>query len=93
MTEPTILDTIVARRRLDVAEAKRGTPFSELEKRLTDAPPACDFVARLRRDAPDGRDRGDQAGIAQQGRDRPRHPARASKPSPMQLREQQEFPS
>ena len=52
MGSPTILDTILARRERDVAEAKAAVPPSELEARLADAPPAIDFIARLRRDAP-----------------------------------------
>jgi anthranilate synthase/indole-3-glycerol phosphate synthase/phosphoribosylanthranilate isomerase len=49
---PTILDTILARRERDVAEARAAVPPSELEARLAEAPPAIDFIARLRRDAP-----------------------------------------
>jgi len=52
MTAPTILDTIVARRREDVAEAKARLPRAELERRLASAPPVRDFVARLRADTP-----------------------------------------
>lgn len=52
MAEPTILDTIVARRRLDVAEAKASVPADELQRRLADAPAAIDFAERLRRDRP-----------------------------------------
>lgn len=52
MTQPTILDTIVAQRRKDVAEAKARTPLAVLKERLTAAPAPLDFVARLRRDAP-----------------------------------------
>ena len=52
MAEPTILDTIVARRRLDVARAKQDVPFPALQERLRAAPPPLDFVARLQRDAP-----------------------------------------
>jgi len=49
---PAILDTILARRERDVAEARAAVPPSELEARLAEAPPAIDFIARLRRDAP-----------------------------------------
>jgi anthranilate synthase/indole-3-glycerol phosphate synthase/phosphoribosylanthranilate isomerase len=49
---PTILDTILARRERDIAQAKGAVPARALEARLPDAPPAIDFVARLRRDAP-----------------------------------------
>jgi anthranilate synthase/indole-3-glycerol phosphate synthase/phosphoribosylanthranilate isomerase len=49
---PTILDTILARRERDIAQAKAAVPAGALEARLPDAPPAIDFVARLRRDAP-----------------------------------------
>lgn len=52
MGSPTILDTILARRERDVADAKAAVPPSELEARLAEAPPAIDFIARLRRDAP-----------------------------------------
>ncbi|MBI5947875.1 MAG: indole-3-glycerol phosphate synthase TrpC [Chloroflexi bacterium] len=52
MSEETILDRIVARRRLDVAEAKANVPAAALKARLDGAPPAIDFVARLRADAP-----------------------------------------
>jgi len=51
VSEETILDRIVARRRLDVAEAKARVPSVALEARLDAAPPAIDFVARLRADA------------------------------------------
>ncbi len=52
MAEPTILDTIVARRRDDVRAAKAAVPVSELERRLASAPPVVAFKERLRRDAP-----------------------------------------
>lgn len=52
MGSPTILDTILARRQRDIAEAKAALHARELEARLAEAPPAIDFVARLRRDAP-----------------------------------------
>lgn len=52
MGSPTILDTIIARRERDIAEAKAALPARKLEERLPHAPPVIDFVARLRRDAP-----------------------------------------
>ena len=52
MSEPTILDTILARRRLDVAEAKAATSQAELGSRIAGAPEPIDFAARLRRDSP-----------------------------------------
>ena len=52
MSEPTILDTIVARRRQDVAEAKAAVSPAELGGRLAGAPEPIDFADRLRRDAP-----------------------------------------
>ena len=52
MAEPTILDTIVAKRREDVREAMVAVPPGELERRLVAAPAAIAFEARLRRDAP-----------------------------------------
>lgn len=52
MVEPTILDTIVARRRLDVAEAKAARPASDLQAALAMAPEPIDFGGRLRRDRP-----------------------------------------
>lgn len=52
MSEPTILDTIVARRKQDVAEAKAAVPQSELGARLASAPEPIGFAERLRRDAP-----------------------------------------
>lgn len=48
----TILDRIVAQRRLDVRAAKEAMPFPELQARVRQAPPACDFAARLRAAAP-----------------------------------------
>ncbi len=48
----TILDRIVAQRRLDVRAAKEAMPFPELQTRVRQAPPACDFAARLRAAAP-----------------------------------------
>ena len=52
MAEPTILDTIVARRRQDVAEAKIARPAAALQAALAGAPELLDFEGRLRRDAP-----------------------------------------
>jgi anthranilate synthase/indole-3-glycerol phosphate synthase/phosphoribosylanthranilate isomerase len=52
LAEPTILDTIVARRRNDVADAKALWPAAMLEAGLRNAPAARDFAARLRADAP-----------------------------------------
>ncbi len=52
MPEATILDTIVARRRQDVAEAKAARPAAELQAALAGAPAPIDFEQRLRRDAP-----------------------------------------
>lgn len=48
----TILDTIVARRREDVALAKAAVDIGELEARAKSAAAPMDFVERLRRDAP-----------------------------------------
>ena len=52
MAEPTILDRIVAQRRLDVAEAKARASMGELQGLLAGAPEPVDFVERLRRDRP-----------------------------------------
>lgn len=52
MSEPTILDRIVAQRRLDVAEAKARVPEAELRARLATSPAAIDFAARLRAAGP-----------------------------------------
>jgi anthranilate synthase/indole-3-glycerol phosphate synthase/phosphoribosylanthranilate isomerase len=52
MSEETILDRIVAQRRLDVRAAKEAVPFATLQEKLRAAPPACDFVARLRESGP-----------------------------------------
>ncbi len=52
MPEPTILDTIVARRKLDVAEAKLAKPAQALQAALAGAPAPIDFAERLRRDRP-----------------------------------------
>ena len=52
MSEPTILERIVARRREDVRTAKEAVPFVALQARVRAAPPALDFAARLRAAAP-----------------------------------------
>lgn len=52
MGEPTILDTIVAKRRDDVRDAVVTLPPDELELRLAAAPVVIPFEARLRRDSP-----------------------------------------
>ena len=45
----TILDTIVASKRREVAAAKERTPERELEARLANAPPVRPFRAALER--------------------------------------------
>ena len=52
MSSPSILETIVARRREDVAEAKAARPMGELQRVAGEAPPAIDFVARLAQSPP-----------------------------------------
>ncbi|HEX6032311.1 MAG TPA: indole-3-glycerol phosphate synthase TrpC [Tepidiformaceae bacterium] len=52
MTEPTMLDRIVAQRREDVRAAKLATPFPDLQSMVRQAPPPSDFVQRLRAAAP-----------------------------------------
>lgn len=52
MAEATILDTIVARRRLDVADAKARAPLPGLQRQLATAPASIDFAERLQRDRP-----------------------------------------
>ncbi len=52
MPDETILDRIVARRRLDIRAAKEATPFPKLQEMVRAAPPAIDFAARLRRATP-----------------------------------------
>ena len=47
MSSPSILETIVAKRRADVAEAKAALPTGELQRAANAAPPPIDFVARL----------------------------------------------
>lgn len=47
MSSPSILETIVAKRREDVAEAKAALPAGELQRAASAAPPPIDFVARL----------------------------------------------
>ena len=44
----TILDDIVARKRIEVAEAIEARPLAELEARLADAPPVRGFASALR---------------------------------------------
>jgi len=52
VAEATILDTIVARRRLDVAGAKARAPLPGLQRQLATAPAPIDFAERLKRDRP-----------------------------------------
>jgi anthranilate synthase/indole-3-glycerol phosphate synthase/phosphoribosylanthranilate isomerase len=52
VAEPTILDRIVAQRRLDVAQAKLRRPGWELQAGLADAPEVIDFRERLLADRP-----------------------------------------
>ena len=52
MSSPTILETIVAKRREDVAEAKAALPIGELQRAANASPPPLDFVARLAESAP-----------------------------------------
>jgi anthranilate synthase/indole-3-glycerol phosphate synthase/phosphoribosylanthranilate isomerase len=52
MAEPTILETIVEKRRDDVRAAKAAVPVSALERRLASAPAVVAFEERLLRDAP-----------------------------------------
>ncbi len=52
MAEPTILDTIVAQRRKDIADAKALWPAGLLQAALADAPEPVDFAERLQRDRP-----------------------------------------
>ncbi len=47
MSSPSILETIVAKRREDVAEAKAAVPAGEVQRAASAAPPPIDFVARL----------------------------------------------
>lgn len=54
MSTATILEQIVAQRREDVATAKAAMPIDDLRAKAASAPPAIDFVARLRQDAPVG---------------------------------------
>jgi indole-3-glycerol phosphate synthase len=44
---PTILDEIVATKRLEIAAAQAAVPTAELRARLKDAPPVRDFFAAL----------------------------------------------
>lgn len=52
MSEPNILERIVAQRRADVRAAREATPFPEIQAKVRQAPPANDFVARLREAGP-----------------------------------------
>ena len=52
MSDATILDTIVAQRRKDIADAKLLWPASLLQAALAEAPQPLDFAARLRTDSP-----------------------------------------
>ncbi len=52
MSEPTILDRIVAQRRLDVEAAKKAVPEAALRARLATSPAAIDFIARLQAAGP-----------------------------------------
>ncbi|MGH2633919.1 MAG: indole-3-glycerol phosphate synthase TrpC [Tepidiformaceae bacterium] len=52
MSEPTILDRIVAQREVDVRAAKAAVPFPALQELVRNAPPARDFLARLRASTP-----------------------------------------
>ena len=52
MSSPSILETIVARRREDVAEAKGARPMGELQRAASAAAPPIDFVARLEQSPP-----------------------------------------
>lgn len=52
MSDETILDRIVAQRRLDVRAAKEAVPFTTLQEKLRAASPPCDFVGRLRESGP-----------------------------------------
>lgn len=45
----TILDTIIASKRREIADARTRAPERELERRLADAPPVRDFRAALER--------------------------------------------
>jgi anthranilate synthase/indole-3-glycerol phosphate synthase/phosphoribosylanthranilate isomerase len=52
VAELTILDTIVAQRRLDIADARALWPAGLLRAALAEAPAPLDFAARLRKDSP-----------------------------------------
>ena len=47
MPEPTILDTILAHKREEVAERQSQAPQTELQKRIVDLPPARGFTEAL----------------------------------------------
>jgi indole-3-glycerol phosphate synthase len=49
MSMASILDTIVADKRREIAAAKERIPLAEIERRLRDAPPLRDFLGSLRR--------------------------------------------
>jgi anthranilate synthase / indole-3-glycerol phosphate synthase / phosphoribosylanthranilate isomerase len=48
VSEPTILDRIVAQRRLDVEAARKAVPEAALRERLPTSPSAIEFIDRLR---------------------------------------------
>jgi indole-3-glycerol phosphate synthase len=52
MSEPSILDRVVAQRRLDVAAARNSIPEVDLRAQLTDAPTVIGFRERLEAAAP-----------------------------------------
>ncbi len=52
MSEPTILDRIVAQRRIDVAAARAAESIERLRARLANAPAVMDFRKRLEAAAP-----------------------------------------
>ncbi len=52
MSDSTILDRIVAQRRLDVEAAKKSVPEGSLRERLPASPPAIEFLDRLRASGP-----------------------------------------
>ncbi|MCK9517501.1 MAG: indole-3-glycerol phosphate synthase TrpC [Dehalococcoidia bacterium] len=52
MSEPTILDRIVAQRHEDVRVARETVPFVELQAKVRQAPAVIDFAPRLRAAAP-----------------------------------------
>jgi indole-3-glycerol phosphate synthase len=48
----TVLEKIVAAKRIEIAERSQRTPAGELRRRLADAPPPRDFFAPLAREGP-----------------------------------------